>query len=92
MKLHNVTFTCGRRDGLGARLVLILNGARLAERLGADFKFAWPVIDNHHFGPHHADEIWSPSILEHHHSSHIEPGVDIETLVTARSIWNGVLI
>lgn len=92
MKLHNVTFTCRRRDGLGARLVPILNAARLAETFEAKFKFTWPVIDAHHFGPHHRDAIWNPSILEHHHSTHIEPGVDIETFVTARSLWNGVSI
>ena len=92
MSFHNITFTCGRRDGLGARLIPILNCARLAETLGADFKFTWPVVDRHHFGPHHPDEIWSPHILKHHHSAHRESGVDIETLVTARSIWNGVSI
>ena len=92
MKLRNVTFTCGRRDGLGARLVPILNAARLAETFEAKFKFTWPVIDTHHFGPQHRDAIWNPSILEHHHSTHIESGVDIETFVTARSLWNGVSI
>lgn len=41
-------FFAGRKDGLGARLLPILNAARLAATFGADFRFTWPPYPQQH--------------------------------------------
>ena len=60
------SFIARRFDGLGGRLVALLNAMVLAEEFGGTFEFAWPenddLDDGHACAP--AEEIFAPAFLE----------------------------
>ena len=55
-----------RKDGLGARLLLLLNCIRVAERMGAGFRLYWPTADGLAPGLHHPERIFSDTFRAAH--------------------------
>lgn len=69
-----------RADRLGGRLCAIVNGMRLAQALGADFRFGWPKDKYHFENLDDVDRLLDPSFIE----AFLMPEEDVKALGAVR--------
>lgn len=84
----------GRRDGLGGRLMPLLNAARIAHHLNGRLQFSWKSLQERHYSE--ADEgpakLWSQRLISDCLVNDTKNCIDLEEFTIGRKIVNGITV